>query len=198
MPGLRNTLHTTTAPQIIRQTAPSISQPVRRMSRFPPLLLACLLMPIASCKLFGPDSDDEFSSALLIPSCGPTDGPALDIYLASGEHQVTCSRLPHVPFGQPPEESFISIKLLGIDEPEKGIFELGDGSESTPPYQEGGQAHRCVAREACTRSERGTVIMGAAAEDGRVPITINIRFEDGERVAGSFVAEQCERWMMCG
>lgn len=169
------------------------------MSRFSVFLIVCLSTLTASCRLFGPDSTEDVSNAFLVPGCGPTDGPALEIYLTQTEYQASCSRLPRVGwYGTPAEEPFTRVFLLGIDSPEEGSFTLHTGSEDGPSYSEGGWAHRCEAGKACVASVAGTVTFGPMDVQGRTPVAVDVQFEDGSRVSNQYVAKTCDWEYICG
>ncbi|HET6567706.1 MAG TPA: hypothetical protein VFG50_07065 [Rhodothermales bacterium] len=149
---------------------------------------------IAACRIFGYEDSSEGTNALVLPSCGPTDGAATEIYLSADVLQ--CNRLPVRQFEGPQQETFIRVILLGFRPPVEGTFSLGHDPEH--PYGRGGTAYRCVKEGDCEQTYEGTVTFGKPTEEGHIPLYIRLQFDSGEQVNGSYEALTCEFEFRCG
>jgi hypothetical protein len=152
-------------------------------------------MLCTSCKVVGPDSEDESSNALIFPSCGPTDGPALAVYL----DVPSDARSGHLPLSVgidvPANASFTYVYLIGMNSPEEDTFELNvAGNEHSVV----GWAYRCTAGQLCARSTEGTVTFATTGEEGYTSVTVDLQFEDGSHITSAYLAEVREQAYICG
>lgn len=144
----------------------------------------------AGCSLWGQGDTLDLSQAYLFPSCAPTDGPALDLYVTDGP--ARCDNL----YGSLTETNTVRISLYGFVQPTiPSTVPLS--APSTPGYSDGGLATYCPEAEACVNTQQGTVQF-LAEQDGAVVVAVDLTFEDGHRVSGTFTAETCTRRFLCG
>lgn len=154
---------------------------------------ALILILLSSCQILGQGDTNISGNALVLPSCGPTDGPATEIYLS--EDLLQCDRVPVMWFEEPQQQTFIRIILLGFRPPTGGTFTLGHD----PEYAgfRGGTAYSCAQGGGCEQTCQGTVTFGEPTEEGRIPLQVHLQFE-GEQVAGTYEAALCEQKYLCG
>lgn len=160
--------------------------------RVPAFLLFGLLLgfTVSSCSFTNQHDTLNLSHAYLSPSCGPTDGPALDLYLTNGP--VGCDKL----YGSLLEESAVRISMYGFTQPTiPSTISLKTPAASG--YNKGGFATYCLEAETCMNTRSGTVHF-TTSRNGAVMVSVDLTFESGHRVSGTFKTQTCERRFLCG
>jgi hypothetical protein len=126
----------------------------------------------------GPIPGLPFAAAL--PSCGPADGPAVEILLVSAE----------LAGGADPQTPFVRIMLThGISEIGGKTYVLGEAN---------GVASYISAPGEIEVSSGGEVRIGTADTARGVSGTVDITFPTRGKVAGRFTAGWTARTMLCG
>ena len=141
------------------------------------VLLAALL---ASC------SDDpapvaplqDFTYAMATPACGPADGPMVLIYLATS------------PFESQPSAPFIQVHIpKSFDDVNAGaVFPVSESLSDANAWFRGSGVERTANGGEVGVTSKSTVLSGY----------IDLRFPDGYRLRGSFIASWVPRQMLCG
>ena len=142
-------------------------------------LLVCLIVACSNDPApFEPLS--ELPYAVATPSCGPADGPAVLIYLAS---MPIDSLQPVAPF--------VQVNIL------RSITELGAGSvvqiseslsDANAWFRGSGVERQATGGEVGVTSRTTTTLAGY----------IDLRFNDGPALRGTFSATWTPRQMLCG
>jgi hypothetical protein len=120
--------------------------------------------------------------AAAMPSCGPADGPATVIYLASTAVQLP---QPDVPFIQ------VFVPRRYTESTEGDVFRIGENfnEEASAWFHRSG-----VELKSATRGEVGITELRANQLTGYV----DLEFEDGVRIRGSFSASWQYFEILCG
>ena len=121
-------------------------------------------------------------NAAAMPSCGPADGPATVIYLASTPVELP---QPSVPFVQ------VFVPRRYTESTEGDVFRIGEdfNEEASAWFHRSG-----IALKSATGGEVGITALRANQLSGYV----DLEFPDGVRLRGSFTATWQNVEMLCG
>jgi hypothetical protein len=119
--------------------------------------------------------------AYAVPDCAPWDGPATTIYLTTSPTDST-------------DFSYPQLRLSVY----QGHAALPGNSFVWPGDRQVGNGIRCVEESGCVAASSGRITFGAAAPDGGIQGTAELRFPDGTSVTGAFHAIWREPRMFCG
>ena len=149
------------------------------MSRIPTLIAVVWLFACSSDSPLEPL--DGLPHALATNSCGPTDAPIVLVYLAS---QPVDLQQPVSPFLQ------VHIPVSFTELTRDAVFEVGESFHDANAwfYRSG------LETTTATRGEVGVSHVSAGAISGFV----DLEFEDGTRLRGSFSASWQPRQLLCG
>jgi hypothetical protein len=148
------------------------------------LILFALAMALPAC-----DDDDPaapgpvpgYPHAFAARACGPTDGPAMAIYLTTTEA------------GDPPPVPYVQIYLTRSPAELEGRLWGWPGGEGVA------SASECTATGgACANSPYGVVSLGQFAADSSLELTVDLRRLNGERLVGRTTARWVSRELLCG
>ena len=114
--------------------------------------------------------------------CGPTDGPALVIYLLNTEMKGTKVPYPHVR---------ISIWRAAAELSGRTLRWRNEGPSM-------GMAVRCSEAGKCQRATSVKLEFRSREADGSIPGALELDFEDGESIRGGFRAAWRDRQVLCG
>ena len=148
-------------------------------------------MVLGGCSIAGWSPGGDEPTGIWFPSCGPADGPAVEIQLS--EAAPTCP-------GERPRLDYpnLRISLYGTADLEPGsALEFGGSVDPGVGFSRGGFGARCSAPDECRRVERGTVRVGRQTEEATV-IQIDLRYEDGGSESVRARLARCERPFFCG
>jgi len=165
---------------------------------FVPLLLTLLLPVLAGCKLIGDDvtSASDARYAFALRSCAPTDGPALEIILATD--QMSCTQAEQLGYEASQDRSLTRLYLYGISTPKAAhTHTLGTDVDAEPQYSQGGWGEHCPAGKPCATVQQGTVIFLTNAKDDLM-IEVTLHLEDGTHITNRLPLVSCERNIFCG
>ncbi len=120
--------------------------------------------------------------ATAVPSCGPVDGPATLIYLASAPFELTDPSAPYI-------QVFVPRRFT--EDARGDVFQIGDqfNEESNAWFYRSG-----VETQSATRGEVGITSLRENVLTGYVDLI----FPDGVRMRGSFIASWQNRATFCG
>jgi hypothetical protein len=122
----------------------------------------------------------ELPFAVATPSCGPADGPAVLIYLASTPIE---SLQPVAPFVQ--VNIWRSITELGAG----SVVPISESiSDATAWFRGSGVERQATGGEVGVTSRTTTALAGS----------VDLRFADGPAVRGTFTAKWEPRQLLCG
>jgi len=124
----------------------------------------------------------EYPFTVATPSCGPADGPAMAIYLT-----------PELATDVPPAVPYFHVYLT------RGPAELEGRTWVWPSADETVAARECtVAGAACADSPAGAIALGRFATDSALPVVLDLRRQNGERVRAQATARWLSRQLFCG
>jgi len=148
------------------------------LKRFLPHLCVCLA---AAC------SDDssplaplqDFTYAMATPACGPADGPMVLIYLATSA------------FESQPVAPFIQVHIpKSFDDVDAGaVFPVSESFSDANAWFRGSGVERTANGGEVGVTSKSTMVLSGY---------IDLRFPDGYRLRGSFIAKWVPRQMLCG
>ena len=114
----------------------------------------------------------EFAHAGTWPECGPADGPAVAIYLATD------------PFVTPvPEGPYVLIYVA------RSATRLTDRPWALGANQPDGSASSCASADECEVASGGTLTVSAVDADTTIEGSVDLDFPGAGRVTGDFRAE---------
>lgn len=143
--------------------------------------VSLLAVLFAACASGVAGTSGELAYATATPACGPTDGPAVSIYLSPAPVESFEPPAPYVRLSvwQPPE------RLAGRS------WELaGDGSE-------GGAWYFTTARD-FEVATGGSVRIGSVSRDNTIEGVVDVTFPGTGRIRREFRAVWVPRSLMCG
>jgi hypothetical protein len=151
------------------------------MRRF--LVLLSLTAALSAC-----DDDDPaapgpvpgYPHALATRACGPTDGPAMTIYLSASED------------GDPPPVPYFQIYLTRSPAELEGRLWGWPGGEGVASGRE------CTGTGQCADSPSGVISLSRFAADSSLDVIVDLRRANGERLVGRATARWISRTPMCG
>jgi hypothetical protein len=140
-------------------------------------------MTLGACDLSGiAGAPRAFEHAAVTRACGPADGPAVGIYLASDPVQLTDPPMPHVR---------IYLWDYGVQDLEGRMLSVGENSPN-------GAAWFHTSANNFEIAEAGVVRIDEVHADNSVEGSVNILFPGGRRVWSGFRATFIEPAFLCG
>ncbi len=139
------------------------------------------------CNLLGDENGSTFSHAYYFPSCGPTDGPAFEVYLTV--QPTSCEALQ-----QALEQRYLRLYVVGVSAPVvPSVLRVDPASSS----MEGVWAEKCDRAGVCAAARGGSIRFNEGLDEGAATISLDLQFEDGTE-SGQFPLHACERPFLCG
>lgn len=120
-----------------------------------------------------------FPHATAKRSCGPTDGPAVLIYLTSET------------FAENPSPPYVVVFI------ERSVDQLAGQSFSVGAAATDARATRALSTSQSVAASSGTISIESVTADKAITGTVNLLFPVG-RTAGRFTAAWIERFVLCG
>ncbi len=144
------------------------------------IAVASLMMACRSNRILEPI--DGLSHAVASNSCGPADGPATIIILASGPVELPQPPVPYV-------HVFVPRRLS--EATSRAVFKIGDdiNEDSNAWFFRSG-----VEQKSANRGEVGIT----AVRGNQLTGYVDLEFPDGARIRGSFAATFQPRAILCG
>lgn len=119
-------------------------------------------------------------NAVVRPRCGPTGGPAVELYLADSVVNAVPPQFPH-------------IRIVIWRSP----ADLVDQTFRWPTSDLTGYAQRCPWPDPCEPVSKGHVAFATVDPDGFVEGELDLQFDDGDRVQRAFLATWQPRILPC-
>lgn len=123
----------------------------------------------------------ELPYALATNSCGPTDAPSLLIYLASQPFDAGQPVAPYVQVHLP-----ASVGELSTDK----VFQVGESYTAANAWFHGSGVQ--------TRTANGGEVGVSAPTSVTISGHVDLRFPEGARIRGTFIADWQPRQILCG
>lgn len=124
----------------------------------------------------------DYPHALVMHSCAPWDGPAIELLLM--QKNASCGKAADGPY--------LSIYIW------RDLPEHGPKTIEFKEYGGNGGASRCTKPNECERATSGSVTFTKFDEKGEVEGKYEFHFQDGSVERGSFNAEWCHERVICG
>ena len=139
---------------------------------------------LAACATGGegpPPVVEEWDHAVAMADCAPWDGPATTVYLTK------------VPYSDEMPTPYLRLALYhGINEVAGQRWAVGAG------HEQDGLPSLCPAAGACVNARSGWIAFEDRTAEAPLEGSYDLTFENGQRLAGSFVAPVLERLALCG
>lgn len=141
------------------------------------------LLLIAACADAGPipAPPEGYGFAYATPSCGPADGPAVRLYLAAAATESL-----------PPAGTWLDLAVW------RSATELPAAELSWSGASDLGWAGRCTDAGPCETATDVRISFRRFEPDSALTGTLDLRFENGSRVAGGFRATWRPATPLCG
>ena len=155
------------------------------------IVIGLALVMIGGCVIAGDDGAlDEAAEAYYFRSCGPADGPALEVYIP--EEPVACDALIRLNFSEPWPHSFIRLYIYGADSLNaRPVYRFGTEVNPGPGLSSGGWAGRCIQSETtCTEARSGALQM-LLPHHGIPQALVSISFMDGSSYERRILLKAC-------
>ena len=136
-------------------------------------------------------------SAIVQPTCGPTDGAALSLFVTTTpDIPLQCENFR---YGPPDEGEYIRVQIFGTrDVPSDTTLEFGRTVDTGFSHSEGGSGAKCSSPRDCLQAEYGKVRFFERTNTHSVPFEIELEFENSATLRLEDVARTCERLAICG
>lgn len=153
-----------------------------RLARLALVLLGLLMVPTGCDDPESPEPTTEYLFALAMSSCGPADGPAVEIFLTPAETTDV-----------PTEPPYLRLYLT------KSPAELEGRTWTWPALDQTVSASECTASAGdCPASPSGAIALGEFAADSSIFVAVDMQRDDGRRVQGQATARWLNRLIICG
>jgi len=189
----------------IYDSLPYIQPSTAPMSVLLKVILVFFIIGYSGCAIIDNEDPEEFVEAYYFPSCGPTDGPAIELIIPTQVPLVCDNVLPSL-YQQPWPDTFTRIYITRFpmvdQESTLATYYFGIDNDPESNNGSGGWAGRCFAGEdgqSCIEASQGFVQI-PNNRDTFFDAGVYIEFEDASIFEQTVRVKACElrRPLLCG